>query len=172
MPFLCRRGQAVSDFDSRGRLDALCQKKGVPITIQRRVIYEFIDGRRDHPTADQVYEGIRGRLPAVSRTTVYRVLNTLIQIGAIRKISHPEAIARFDADTRRHHHVVCKYCDRLADLHAPAFDRLPIPDATRLGYHIEDYCVQFVACCQECRRKRAQAEAERLAQHPVPAGGD
>ena len=52
--------------------EQLCRDRGVPLTRQRRATYEALCTRSDHPTADQVYEAVRGRFAGISRMTVYR----------------------------------------------------------------------------------------------------
>ena len=43
--------------------EAECRRRGLAVTVQRRTVFEELAGRRDHPTADQVYDAVRGRLP-------------------------------------------------------------------------------------------------------------
>ena len=40
----------------------LCRQKGLPVTMQRRVILETVLERHDHPTADQIYEAVHERI--------------------------------------------------------------------------------------------------------------
>ena len=69
--------------------EALCRERGLSVTVQRRVIFEVLLGRRDHPTAEQVYDLVIDRIPRVSRATVYRVLDTLVQVGVITPMALP-----------------------------------------------------------------------------------
>ncbi len=55
------------------------EEAGVPFTVQRRAVWESLARRKDHPTADDVFESVEERMPGVSRTTVYRSLETLVQ---------------------------------------------------------------------------------------------
>lgn len=134
------------------RLDgylALCQERGLAMTVQRRTILEELVGRKDHPTADQVYDGVRDRLPGLSRTTVYRVLDTFVKVGAVQKVFHPDAVARFDPIHERHHHVTCSQCGRLFDLDAEAVPDVALPVLE--GFSIEDYTINFSGICSGCR---------------------
>jgi len=133
-------------------LETVCRKNGLALTIQRRTILEALASRTDHPTVDQVYEDIKDYLKGVSRTTVYRVLETFVSIGIARKISNPESKARFDADTKRHHHLTCIKCGKVLDLHDPTLDNL-VPDTEAVReFDILDYSITFnglCSCCQE-----------------------
>jgi Fur family peroxide stress response transcriptional regulator len=131
--------------------EAECRKRGLALTIQRRAVFEQLAERRDHPTADQVYDALSARLPGLSRTTVYRVLETLVAAGLARRVHHTGAAARFDAVTERHHHLVCESCGRLVDLEDAAVPRLRVPDARGKGFRIRDYSISFTGLCSSCR---------------------
>ena len=143
--------QAASKRKKLVAFEALCRRGGIPLTVQRRIVLEALLERGDHPTAEQIFVDVRRRIPGVSRTTVYRVLETLVAAGVAGKASHPGAAARFDPVTERHHHLVCVRCERLADLEAPALDRLRLP-RTR-GFRILDYSIHFMGLCADCRRQ-------------------
>lgn len=89
-----------------------------------------------HSTAEDLFRELRPAYPSLSLGTVYRTLDSLVAAGIIRKL--PGALdgpARFDADTRPHHHLVDPDQGVLRDLHdaeldallADYFRRHPIP---------------------------------------------
>ncbi len=133
-----------------------CREAGLPLTVQRRVILEAMVLRDDHPTAEQIYDAIRVRVPEISRATVYRVLELLVQLGAIGRAHHLGSAARFDSNTEHHHHMVCVRCNRVLDFHDPRLDDLPSPDEARTGFQTIDYSIHFTGLCGECH---ASAEA-------------
>jgi Fur family peroxide stress response transcriptional regulator len=129
------------------------------VTIQRRVIFDALLDRADHATIDQVYEDVKIRIPGVSRTTVYRTLETLAELGVARRTSHVEAMARFDGNVDHHHHLVCVRCDRVVDFDDPALSRLPLPNARRTVFEIVDFSVYLEGVCRECKEKRPKSRA-------------
>lgn len=136
----------------RNEFEVVCRKNGLALTIQRRTILDALAARTDHPTVDQVYEDIKDNLKGVSRTTVYRVLETFVSIGLARKISNPESKARFDADTKRHHHLTCMHCGKVLDLHDSTLDNLTPDSGALKEFEIFDYSITFhgrCACCEE-----------------------
>jgi len=132
------------------QLEGSCRAHGLALTVQRRVIMESLAERTDHPTADQLYETVRTRLRGISRTTVYQVLETLVGIGAVQKISNPEAKARFDADTARHHHLYCVGCQKIHDVHDPSLNDLVLPPDRLAGFSVTDFSIQFSGLCPDC----------------------
>lgn len=109
------------------------------------------------PTIDQIYEDVKNRIPGVSRTTVYRTLETLAELGVAKKTSHVDAVARFDGNVDHHHHLVCVRCDKVVDFADPALSKLPLPDARRTGFEIVDFSVYLEGICRECKDKRTSS---------------
>ena len=90
--------------------------KGQRSTRQRRMILEELAKVTCHPSADEVYEMVRRRLPRVSLGTVYRNLELLSEAGLILKLAPGGSQMRFDADTRPHYHIRCTRCGHVDDL--------------------------------------------------------
>jgi len=138
--------------------EAECRKRGLAVTVQRRTVFEAVSVRRDHPTADMVYDSVRERIPGLSRTTVYRVLETLVAAGLVRRVHHAGGVNRFDPITERHHHLVCEACGRLVDLEDAAVPALRLPAARGSDFRITDYSVSFLGLCGACARGRRSKE--------------
>jgi Fur family peroxide stress response transcriptional regulator len=148
------------------QFEAACRAHGLPITVQRRRIFEVLCDRTDHPTPDQVYAAVKDTLPGVSRTTVYRVLDTLVRVGVLARASSPGAASRVDPRTSRHHHLVCQRCGRLFDVDEEAVEhRVRPPDVRRQGFVIQGYSIHFTGLCATCQRNTAAA---RPAKRPGP----
>jgi Fur family peroxide stress response transcriptional regulator len=143
------------------QFETLCRQHRLALTVQRRTILEIVLRRTDHPTADQVYEEIKGRIPRISRTTAYRVLEKLVEIGVITKACSLGGATRFDPTTRHHHHLVCLHCDKLIDLDDARLEqRVELPDVRAHAFQIQGFSVYFRGICAVCRRKlRAKATA-------------
>jgi len=142
---------ATFKIEKLRQLEEGCRRNGLAMTVQRRVVLDALAERTDHPSADQLYDAVRGRLRGISRTTVYRVLETLVGIGVVQKISNPESKARYDADTVRHHHIHCIHCQKIHDIHNPAFDLIQLPTETEAGFTMIDYSINFSGICPDCR---------------------
>lgn len=135
-------------------LETICRERGLSLTIQRRAVLENLAGRNDHPTADQIYDAVKDRLKGLSRTTVYRILETLVGVGVARKISNPESIARFDADTSRHHHLTCIDCGAVIDIHDHELNEIKLPHRFMSDLEFIDYSISFTGRCPRCRELR------------------
>jgi len=143
-------------------MEERCRKNGLSLTVQRRAILENLSSRTDHPTADQIYAAIQGRIAGVSRTTVYRVLETFVQLGLAQKISNPEAKARFDANTTRHHHASCLECEKVIDIEGPVLPDIDLSMADLKGFEIFDCSVVAVGLCKDCRSKDGAVRSHKF----------
>jgi len=139
-------GRRLQEFE------ALCRDRGLPLTIQRRDIFRAVLERDDHPSVDQIFAAVKGRIPGLSRTTVYRVLETLCQLGVLRRLDHPGATVRFDGKLDRHHHLVCRVCHKVIDVVSRKFDAIELSPGQRQGFLVEDFAVHFHGVCRECRQ--------------------
>lgn len=136
-----------------GELEARFAARGIPLTIQRRAILEELRRRDDHPTADGVFEAVARVLPGLSRATVYRTLETLVELELATRICHPGSSARYDPKTGRHHHLICERCGAVLDLELPALDALPIPRTGDTGFVVRDFSVQYTGLCADCAER-------------------
>ncbi len=143
------------------QLERACRKNGLPVTVQRRAVLEALLDRHDHPTVDQLFEDVKRRIPGVSRTTVYRVLETLVQLGVSRKTHHFEAAVRFDARTEHHHHLICNSCNKVVDWEDRSVGQVRLPDARRTGFKVVDYSVYFEGLCSDCQKKFSSASEKK-----------
>lgn len=152
-------------------LESISRERSLPVTVQRRVVLDTLLDRQDHPTVDQLYEDVRERMPGVSRTTIYRALETLIDLGLARRTNHFEASARFDGNTEHHHHLVCRRCNRVADLDLPSLNKIPLPSLGSTGFEIIDYSIHLEGLCAECQKSSSKSMPKKQsAKRPRTAG--
>ena len=142
-------------MSQNGKADDLqerCRAAGLPVTLQRRAVLEALSERADHPTAEDVAADVAKRHNGVARATVYRALEAFVEHGVAIKVCHPDATARYDAKTHRHHHLICDRCGSMRDLDEPDFDSLPLPENAAIGFQVRDYSVHFRGVCASCRK--------------------
>lgn len=120
---------------------------------QREAIKEFLAERKDHPTADTVYMGVRKEFPDISLGTVYRNLTLLAELGEIRRVNVGDGIDHFDPDTSVHYHFICNTCGCVQDLALKApIETLMQPE----GFEgkIDGSVTYFYGSCENCKRKK------------------
>lgn len=126
----------------------------VRTTQQRRVILEELSRLRTHPTANEIYEIVRKRLPRISLGTVYRNLEMLSESGMIQKLEMAGTQKRFDGIVENHYHVRCLECGRVDDVSSPPVSGLNDALGGITGYEILWHRLEFVGICPSCKRKK------------------
>jgi len=119
-------------------------------TRQRKVILEELRKLTSHPTAVELYEIVRRRLPTISLGTVYRNLELLTRLGLIQKLEFGGGQARFDGNADSHYHVRCVRCGRVDDIHTPPLDLFGGEGNDLDGYQILGCNIQFFGICPRC----------------------
>ncbi len=128
------------------------RESGLPVTTQRCAVFDAILDRTDHPTAEQLYRAVRGKLPQISRMTVHRILGTFVSLGLVAKTCHLGSAARFDPKLHQHHHLVCLDCGRIIDVEDPRLNHIPWPKVNPGEFQIVDYHVHFRGRCARCQQ--------------------
>jgi len=106
-----------------------------------------------HPTADELYERVRRRLPRVSLGTVYRNLDVLSEHGKIRRLELGGTQKRFDSRLADHYHVRCTHCGRVDDVPIGLLSNIEDDARSECSYHITGHTLEFLGLCPECRRE-------------------
>jgi Fe2+ or Zn2+ uptake regulation protein len=121
-------------------------------TSQKELILDYLKSVTTHPTAEDVYDKVRKRLPRISKGTVYRILNNLKRNGDIQEIS-TRNLTFFDGDTSDHSHFICQGCGTVFDI----FDECSKCEIikkkkTKVG-KINNFRIYFYGICKNCKRK-------------------
>lgn len=124
------------------------------MTKQRQVILEELRAITSHPTADEMYDLVRRRLPNVSLGTVYRNLEILAESGVVRKIDIGGTKKRFDGNVDEHHHLRCTICGRVDDLHINTDVDLEALAAMMTDYTILRHRLEFIGICPKCKQSQ------------------
>lgn len=117
---------------------------------QRECILKNLQSRRDHPTANMVYESVQVEEPNISLGTVYRNLSFLAENGQILKISTGIGPDHFDGFTEAHNHFVCRKCGRVLDLDYVADEKIIADASKNFNGEIKGYDLQFYGTCEDC----------------------
>lgn len=97
-----------------GSFSAICRERNWKRTSQRRAVFNYLCGNREHPTVETVWRGVQTTLPDVSLDSVYRILDDFSDTGLVKRLDGAKVI-RYDADTSAHEHFVCSECGMMFD---------------------------------------------------------
>lgn len=123
------------------------------LTTQRQIILEELSKVKTHPTASELYDMVRKRLPRIGLGTVYRNLELMAENGMILKLEVGGTQKRFDATTDTHYHIRCSGCGKVDDIDTPVMDQLVREAADATSYEVLGHHVEFSGLCPSCQKK-------------------
>lgn len=123
-------------------------------TIQRNTVLKAVRTMKSHVTADDVYSFIHDEYPSISKGTVYRNLNTLSELGEIKKVEIPDGPDRFDFTLDEHYHVVCVKCGKVYDVDMSVFPDMLGKIADPHGIEYLSYDILFKGICPDCQNNK------------------
>ena len=112
---------------------ATLREQGYRLTPQRNLIWEVLRDAGRHMTAEEVAAEVRGTLPDVNVSTVYRTLELLVSLDLVTETKLGSARSYFEVSPDPgHHHFICERCGAVGhfgdDLFAPLYQALEAGD--------------------------------------------
>ncbi len=124
------------------------------LTTQRQIILEELGKVTSHPTANEVYDMVRKRLPRIGLGTVYRNLELMAESGIILKLEVGGTQKRFDATTDPHYHIRCSHCAKVDDIDIPVQHHINEIASAETNYKILGHHIEFTGICRQCSQKK------------------
>lgn len=121
---------------------------------QREIILETLKEVNIHPTAEELYKLVNRKYPKISKSTVYRNINILVESNVIRKIKMLSGADRFDYICKEHYHAICEKCGKVFDFDY-SFNKKElkeiIKNQTRIITDADNIAIYGI--CEECNSK-------------------
>ncbi|HEX6962668.1 MAG TPA: transcriptional repressor [Lacipirellula sp.] len=144
------------------RFSEYLQSKGKRITQQRRALVDHVFERHDHFDADELIANV-ARLDfggKVSRPTVYRTLNELVEAGLLRRMSlGGRAVYEHDYGYPQHDHLHCTICDRLIEFQSEELQRICEAVGREHRFRITGQRLIVTGVCHDCSTKRHRRQS-------------
>jgi Fur family peroxide stress response transcriptional regulator len=143
-----------ADITSPGdRLSEKLTTGGFRFTEQRRRVYDVLLGKRDHPTAEEVFIRAKHAMPEISMATVYNCLDALVTCGLARQVTVDRGATRFCPNMREHCHFYCDRCENVFDIDLPG-DGVAAVELPK-GFKPARFEIAIHGTCPKCGRGQA-----------------
>lgn len=133
-------------------LSQLLRSRGYKVTPQRLAIYAALAAEPCHPCAETLYQKLQTIYPNMSLATVYKTMEILAKVNAVKVLSTGEDSFRYDANMDEHHHLQCSSCGAVVDIIVPNTDVITATIEHSSGYSIQKRQFYFFGLCPKCRR--------------------
>jgi Fur family ferric uptake transcriptional regulator len=126
---------------------------------KREQIVNVFLRQEGHLSADDLVDLIRHEDHRISRATVYRTLQWMVDAGIARKVDFGEGRFRFEHSYRqpRHFHLICKACHRSFEFLSSDIESLVEEVAAARNFTASQSVVQIYGTCEACRTGRSSA---------------
>ena len=139
------------------RFSEFLQSKGKRITQQRRILIDYIFERHDHFDAEELIYNLASQPEGskVSRPTVYRTLNELVDAGLLRRMNlSGRAVYEHDYGYPQHDHLHCTMCDQLIEFQSSEVKELREAVASEHSFRVTGHRLIISGICRDCGSKR------------------
>jgi Fur family ferric uptake transcriptional regulator len=127
------------------------------------VLNAFTPG--DHLTASDVYARVMATTPGVNRSTIYRILEQLRDLGLLSETDLGGGARHFALlDAVPHHHLICQSCGQMTMLDDDPVQTLREVIAAQYGFVARIDHLAVFGCCAACCRARSAETALTSAQ--------
>ena len=103
-------------------------------------------------TADQLVDLVHQEAPQIGRMTVYRTLDLLSALGALRPIYQGTGAAHFILlRDGHHHHLVCTNCDAVIELDECLLSGVAETIGRRFEFEVQGHVLELFGLCAGCQ---------------------
>jgi Fur family ferric uptake transcriptional regulator len=128
---------------------------------KRDVIVNVFLQQEGHVGADQVVDAVRARDSRISRATIYRTLQWMVDAGIARRVDFGDGRFRFEHAYRhpRHFHLICRRCHQSFEFLSSDIESLVDEVAAARQFDVDESVLQIYGTCADCRAGRPAAPA-------------
>ena len=114
-----------------------CERKGLRMTSQRKIIAQVLENAADHPDVEELYKRASKIDPTISIATVYRTVKLFDEAGILDKLEFGDGRARYEDAKREHHdHLIDVNSGRVIEFMDSDIEKLQEKIAQKLGYRL------------------------------------
>lgn len=134
------------------KIKTLFHKRGLKCTPQRLAVLSILEESPRHFSVIEIHKKVREILPETGLATVYRTLETLVNLGLVVRVHLEDGCHTYMVAPMGHRHsIVCVGCNRVMD-----FSECPIGSISRklsrqTGFTIQKHFLQLFGRCQTCQ---------------------
>ena len=135
-----------------GSVDLALQLKqaGYKLTPARLAVIEVLKSNPEHLSHDQILAAGRKIYPTLSRATVYRTMDLLVELRLMRPLYLSDPTQRFISAEGGHHHLLCTGCNTTIEFDHCTASQMAQELAARYNFRIRNHLLEFQGLCEQC----------------------
>lgn len=128
------------------------KQAGYKLTPARLAVIKVLENHPEHLSHNQILEKGRAIYSPLSRATVYRTMELLVELKLFRSLYLSDPTQRFISAHGGHHHLICTNCDAIFEFDHCTVDQLSQELAERYNFQIRNHLLEFQGLCEACRQ--------------------
>jgi Fur family ferric uptake transcriptional regulator len=163
------------DFENIEDVFAALRERGHRISTPRRLVLEALFAAEGPVSAQFIADGLDGKLAELDRTSVYRNLEQLEELGVVRHVhlGHGPSLYRLVGDGETEY-LACERCGRVTSVEPSELDPVREQIRKEFGYEANFGHFPVVGLCRRCSAEAAgksRGRAKPGAEHQHSHGG-
>lgn len=126
-------------------------------TIQKQIVIETLDKLKQvkgHLSIDEIYCAIKKDYASISKTTVYRNVRQLAELGTIKQVMLEDGLERYDLNIHDHHHFTCTTCETIYDVEIDGLLDFSQCLDESYSFTTETINLSFTGVCNVCKLRK------------------
>ena len=143
----------MADQKLLNRFKEALKKEGLKYTPQRTAVLEEIIKDKGHRESEEIYLALKKGGKHVSRATVYRTMDILVNNGFARKMNLGDGRARYESkvNSPHHDHLVCMDCGLIVEFMDQQIEDLQDKIAIQYNFQLKRHIHQLFGLCKKCQ---------------------
>ena len=143
----------MADQNLLNRFKEALKKEGLKYTPQRTAVLEEIIKDKGHRESEEIYLALKKSGQHVSRATIYRTMDILVNNGFARKMNLGDGRARYESkvNSPHHDHLVCMDCGLIVEFMDQKIEDLQDEIAIQYEFQLKRHIHQLFGLCKKCQ---------------------
>jgi len=140
------------------RLSDLLSADDHRVTAPRLAIYEVLLRANDHICVEHILSALAQdhALLRINKTTVYRTLDLLMELGLVSEMRHADGSAQYELSLHGPHgHLLCSQCGRVQDVPLAELEAIQQRIEREHGFRVDLHDRALPGICADCRAHHA-----------------
>ena len=131
-----------------------CNKLGLKMTEQRKVIVKVLSESTDHPDVESVYSRASKIDTRIGIATVYRTIKLFEDNNLLEKHEFKGYSSRYETVRENHHHLIDVRSGEVKEFRNTLVDAMQKQVAKEMGFKLIDYRLELYAVPIESKRSK------------------
>jgi Fur family ferric uptake transcriptional regulator len=132
------------------------KSKQLKVTEERLKVFREVFSRHDHFDVETLVAKMISARAGVSRATIYRTIDLLLEFGFINKLALYDGNHRYEhiMGHSSHEHLICENCGSILEVRIPEVEKIQNEVAMQNYFTPTRRAFNIYGICQKCRSQK------------------